>query len=448
MAAGPAVAGRAAGDGVQEPRVVLPAPDPAAIASSRVDVLCSVCGGAVCRYCCPRCLLQSCSLPCYRLHSASCLQSFHRQQAESSGRGLKVDDAVQSNTRRIIRKLQSEPQHWQPEQRPQQEEEEQAAEEEDDESGGDEDGEDEQEGESSLTMGTAGTTVAESASLSSLSPADRLRFLRSVRSGRLSSAVSLSVPWWTPQRARSCRQAGSGQEAVEVEGNWEPAEEERRVGLTDVDDADSACSLFFRQLPAMSTVSLSPPPSPSLPFHVLSCLFAFCYSYRLYNCEPEAELSGFLTSLLSLSAVLSPAVEEARNAYAMLTSAVSTAQLCLCTARSQPFLYQSPDFSLRCLRDTAHLAINSGLCRRALWSIRQSISAWDDEQQQQEEETGNDTSRRRTKRGKVRPPGLSGVKRKVWYLCVWMAEESSAGRMRQAGQELLQSVYDIERERQ
>ena len=345
----------------------------------------------------------------------------------------------------MIKRMQSEPQHWQPEQQQQQQhggEEEEGDGDDDDEHAAEGEEEVEQRGVLETTAGDA----AEGVSLSSLSVADRLRFLRSVRSGRLSSALSLSVPWWTPPRARRFIRGQSGQEAVEVEEGWEPAEEERRVGAADAADADDECALFFRSLPALSSVSGSAP-SPSLPFHVLSCLFSFCYSYRLYNCEPEAELSGFLASLLSLSAVFSPAVDEARNAYAMLTSAASTAQLCLCTARSQPALYQSPDFSLRCLRDTAHLALNDGLSRRALFSIRQSIAAWEQEEQQQEEEEAGGSSRRR-KKGKAARHGLSGVQRKVWYLCVWLAEESSAGRMRQAGQELLQSVYDIERERQ
>ena len=400
-------------------RVILPSLSSAAeIASAPVTRICAVCARQLGKYACPQCNVQSCSLPCYRQHSQRCTERFHAQEARAAMTGTKADDEAQKTMRDILRRAQQQPEdddaapldsydsypdHEEAGERP-------TTENDDFDVDGD--------GDELERLREA--AAAESLTLSSLSVEQQRRFLRAVKDGRLSRFVDVAVPWWVPSTARRLHSVRSDEDAAkraeegdgdeerqlyarEMEEEWAPhIERTMMVETADIGEVEGGDDLraFVRSLPTLSSL-VSSAPSPHLPYHVLDALFAYCYLYRVYNCDPQSDFAAFVADLRALSVVLAPPLPASQpSPLPLLNCSSSTIHHCLAHARRLPVLYQSPAFSLAAVRDALHLAMNA---QRAMAALRE---VW--------------TLLGRAA-GKKDPP----MRRKVWFFMVWLHDGGS-----------------------
>ena len=382
-----------------------PPPSPADIASAPITRLCAVCARQLGKYVCPQCNVQSCSLPCYRQHSQRCTERFQHEQARSALATTRADDDAQKRMRAIISRAQSQQSDADtdplPESPPTR-------------SAGEQDATETDEGvdEEEEALRRLAEASEESLSLSSLTAEQQRHFLRAVKDGRLSHLFRLTVPWWVPFNARRIEPVSRSQtvspdtpgsdteaEVYEVESEWEPQVERVKVEVVGREEEGCEADLhrFLRALPPLSSLS-STPPSPFLAYHVLDVLFAFCYVYRLYNCEPQVDAAAFLADFLRLSTIFSPPSAAAAAASPHHTTTASTMLHCLAHARGTPALYQSPGYSLTAVRDATQLAMNEMLALRALKELWELM-------------------------GEVRVK--ERVKRKLWFLLLWLRERGA-----------------------
>ena len=147
---------------------------------------------------------------------------------------------------------------------------------------------------------------------------------------------------------------------------------------------------------------------------MLEIVYGYCYLYRLYNCEPDTDMSGFLVDLVILSPSLSPTAASASH----YQSTATTLQQCLAHTRSLPSLFQSLYFSALVLRDCSHVCINTTL----LFRLLRELSVWC------ESVSGGSSMRR--------------VVKKVWFICVWLHDRGDVV-MRRVGEEA-RSVWQAE----
>ena len=251
-------------------------------------------------------------------------------------------------------------------------------------------------------------------SLSSLSPEQQRLFLRAIHNGTLSRHIPVAVPWWVPARGRE----GNNTNGLERETReWEPQLENRLVEEVEREQSEEEqqSSAFVHSLPPLSSI-LRTEPSPAVPCQLLELVYGYCYVWRLYNCEPDADLPAFLADLVALSPSLAPTASSAPHHQ----STTTTLQHCLAHVRSLPSLYQSPHFSALVLRDCSQLCLNSALLFRAL----REVSGWCGAA------TGAD-------RGKLKRTG-----KKVWFWCVWL-QDRGVDAMRGVGEEA-QAVWKDE----
>ena len=241
--------------------------------------------------------------------------------------------------------------------------------------------------------------------LSSLSPEQQRLFLRALHDGTLSRHIPIAVPWWLPQRGRRQNEAGQPQET----SDWEPELEKILVKETEQTQSDEAqqTRAFIQSLPPLPSI-LTTEPSPALPYHVMELAYGFCYLFRLYNCEPDTDLSAFLNDLITLVPSLTPT----STCAAHYQSTATTLQSCVARTRSLPSLFQSPRFSTLVIRDCSQLCLNTPL----LFRLLRETSVWF------------------SSGGGGSGSGMRRVGRKLWFLCVWL-QDSGVDVMRRVGEE-------------
>ena len=162
--------------------------------------------------------------------------------------------------------------------------------------------------------------------LSSLSPEQQRHFLRAVHDGSLSRYIPIAVPWWVPRLARQHDEAAQEQPEREVR-HWEPTVEKVLVDEVGQERSEQVRQPgpFVQSLPPLSSI-LTTEPSPALPYHLLELVYSYCYLYRLYNCDPSADLPAAFADLVNLSPSLTPAPAPPAH-YQSTATLCSTASL-------------------------------------------------------------------------------------------------------------------------
>jgi hypothetical protein len=235
--------------------------------------VCAVCAREFAKYTCPRCAVQYCALACYKAHDGGCAEAFHREHAESELRSKSASPEARSEMASLLRRLRERTL--------------------DDEldgteppaAAGDDDADDPREEldaastrrvrqlQAAATRGDVDATA--------LTEEELRDFERQLANGSLVKHLELPEPWWSGLTPRSIRRLPDG--TFECLGARVPP--------------------VVPQLPPLRSLTSRAPPR-ALAYVALELLLAYAYLYRLFDCEPSADVADASACALQLSAAL------------------------------------------------------------------------------------------------------------------------------------------------
>lgn len=307
--------------------------------------VCSVCRSKRSKYRCPRCLAAYCSVECYRKHGEGCTEAFYRDHVAAETELRRVEDeeagagpdgrgmsAATAESRRIVEEAlardaaaaaaseRSIPQagavtaaapgpspatplpprsrHADPHDRHSGDTEEHDG----DDGGLDLDEATLEQLRALVIDGTDGDgKVAGELDVDMLPPKARQAFLRAAASGKLSALLPPWRPWWETSLPEHLRAVTP---IVVEEGDSEGAGV-AEDSTTELSSARPPCAFKGHDAPPTPLADLLwRKPSPQLRCHVVSVLFAYAYTIRLYCGDWQADPVGAAAVLSAISAVL------------------------------------------------------------------------------------------------------------------------------------------------
>ena len=256
--------------------------------------MCGVCRRQFGRYCCPRCRAPYCGAACFARHSERCTEAFFREQVEGELRARAVGVAAGGGgapreMAQILERLRRMGEGESPD--------------------GEESVEEESEG------GVAGLTAeaAERLGLARLGgdalkaaleglelfeadlSADTLnRFRQDLHAGDLGRLLGGWEPWWRHKDASELRLSKVGTLLVRALDGPRPGE----MASSIVPPPPS------EPLPVLSDLLPGRQPAPTLPWHLVDCLFSYCSTLVLYNGDWQADPQSAAAHAIGTSGVL------------------------------------------------------------------------------------------------------------------------------------------------
>ena len=382
---------------------------------SSLSRVCATCQRQYAKYVCPKCNLNTCSLPCYKSHNEQCTHGF---AASALAEERVIDTALRQGlgrTRAVLgdeykaareaRKATSEIM-----QRVADFNQNDAArmesmmstsaadanQEADDDDA--KEGEEEQQNEerlmaalmliermdskSAASKSSAAISNAELLELQSLLPPAMLKdFQRSIVDGRMSAWLARWKPWWrselqlhTEDGSDSTTSRAPSQEQDLTPQLWSIPSVQICVVSDESDDAPANAPPMPEAVPAFS--SLFPgSPSTLLPVHLIELLYAYVYALMLYNGDPDAEVEGIVGVMALLSPVLTGTATPAQAVGAAAASAsIAAASSAAAVAQPSPpsfvpttSLLTSLDASVTALLSTA--SSSPSLSSSCCWAV-------------------------------------------------------------------------------
>lgn len=343
----------------------------AATATGASDVssqsrVCAACQRQYAKYVCPKCNLNTCSLPCYKSHNEQCTHGF---AASALAEERVIDTALRQGLGRTRAVLGDEYKAAQEARKTTSEIMQRVADfnqndaarmesimstsaaaanqeaDDDDAKEGDEEQQNEErlmaalmliermDSKSAASKSSAAISNAELLELQSLLPPAMLKdFQRSIVDGRMSAWLARWKPWWrnelqllTEDDSDSTTSRAPSKEQDLTPQVWSiPSVQISVVSADESDDAPANAPPMPEAVPAFS--SLFPgSPSPLLPVHLIELLYAYAYALMLYNGDPDAEVEGIVGVMALLSPVLTGTATPAQAAGAAAASASITA---------------------------------------------------------------------------------------------------------------------------
>ncbi|KAF5734960.1 HIT-type Zinc finger family protein [Tripterygium wilfordii] len=244
-------------------------------------IICHVCQKQFSQYTCPRCNSRYCTLQCYKTHSLRCTESFMRENVEEELRQMQPDDQTKRRMLDILKRFHSEEETG---------------------SMDEEEGEGEEEGDSTLSEEiiqkiSSGGQI----SFDDLSVEEKKRFQRAIASGELSKMIEPWDPWWLKPSARTISLSKDGTQLVQ------PLAKQESMPSPQDDLENDQSSEIPRgpetPLPPVSRVCSSEP-SPLLAIHLVDIIYSYCFTLRLYNGDWQSDALGSSMVVLSVSSVL------------------------------------------------------------------------------------------------------------------------------------------------
>uniref|UniRef100_A0A7S1GBQ7 HIT-type domain-containing protein n=1 Tax=Bicosoecida sp. CB-2014 TaxID=1486930 RepID=A0A7S1GBQ7_9STRA len=190
-----------------------------------------------------------------------------------------------------------------------------------------------------------------------LPPEARTAFRRAAASGKLSSMLPQWRPWW---------QATLDEHRLAVK----PLVEEGAEAPADAAARPPCCLASGGDAPAPLDALLSRRPSPTLPCHCASILYAYAYTMRLHCGDWRADPVGAAAALATVSAVVGDPASPAGRP--------ETVQLAMRDAleRSRrPLVTTSATFSVAVLADVVQLLSSSHMVADACFDAREMLRA-------------------------------------------------------------------------
>mmetsp|Transcript_10137 Transcript_10137/g.25712 ORF Transcript_10137/g.25712 Transcript_10137/m.25712 type:complete len:428 (-) Transcript_10137:144-1427(-) len=307
---------------------------------------CAVCRNRDASYVCPRCSVQYCSLQCYRDHSAGCVDAFYRDNVTEELQSTKVSDEDRKEMMTILKRVHD------------------TDVEENLEPGGQyaDEVSDDDDGKilSDATIALLSEKLEEGSSivdLSSISDQEARAFEQAAMSGQLSHLVKVKPPWWRTQEASQIR-CSSGGSTLVTELAAETTESHEQIRGVEDDDGDHVSSI--PALPRDKIVPLSKitqnQPSAHLPWHLVDMLFAYCYTWVVYNGETKDSSDPAALELFKVSNVLM-AAKEKKDSSSFPTTLEQCLQNCLESGRDWYNLEHGGGGSSFCVGTVGEVAI-------------------------------------------------------------------------------------------
>lgn len=348
-------------------------------AASAVSRVCGGCQRQVAKYTCPRCNVASCSLGCYRSHSASCTRSFTEDAVRTE---RDIDAALKAGlgrTRAVLGREYEQTQRArkqtadllgrladfnaqndaaadealtgpngsnEPEATPIESTMAPAS---DSAKADAEDPHTQERLLSALSLldklesssVTTGVSNDDLLSLQSLLPPSVLQdFHRSIADGRMSQWITRWQAWWRPGAGIEIEESAS-RVAMHTEQDLTPSTwsiPSVRI-VMDEETLPATAPLMPNEIPAFSSL-FTGVPSPVLPLHVIELLYAYAYALLLHNGE-EADPSELVAAMCELSPTMRGV---STSAPATTSSAASTASVAAAAATA-PSVAAVPSFA-------------------------------------------------------------------------------------------------------
>lgn len=387
--------------------------------SSSLSRVCAACQRQYAKYVCPKCNLNTCSLPCYKSHNESCTHGFAATALAEErvidtalrqglgrtravlGEEFKAARQARKATTEIMQRVADFNQNDAARMETIMSAPMAAAKQEDDDDDAKDGDDDEQQNEERLmaalmliermdsksaasSSASAAISNAELLELQSLLPPAMLKdFQRSIVDGRMSAWLARWKPWWRSdlQLHTEGGDADSATRAPPKEQDltpllWSLPSVQISVVADESDDAPPNAPPMPDGVPAFS--SLFPgSPSPLLPVHLIELLYAYAYSLMLYNGDPDAEVEGIVGVMAQLSPVLTGTATPAQSAGTAAASSASIAGASSAAAVGHPSsppsfvptpsLLSSLDASVTALLSTA--SSSPSLSSSCCWAV-------------------------------------------------------------------------------
>lgn len=384
-------------------------------------LICLVCRKQFSQYTCPRCNLRYCSLPCYKSHSARCLESFNRDNVVAEMRDLSASPDSRKRMMETLKRFHQEGEA-------------------DFEDGMDLGNDDNIDAGRSVLSETTVNKIAsgEQIELTDLSLEEKKAFLQAVASGELSHMIRPWEPWWLNPFAKNISLNKQGNHLVQPvqRSNLCQSKEDSTQGFFDVPPPPESPLPLLKQLTPVE-------PSPLLTVHLAEVLYSYCFTLRFYNGDWLCDALDAALTNLSVSQVLGQGATP-ETITGALTSCVET----ICSPIYKPA--GGYKFALLLLDDAAallRLGRPGVICSLSDLHCLFDTAAKDLKQEGNHgatkkgmSETGNPPSSKELgfsgvnmcrlkaskgiKSGKVDLKKLVGACRKIFFLLCWANEQS------------------------
>jgi len=208
-------------------------------------------------------------------------------------------------------------------------------------------------------------------------------FKRALKDGRLSSLIEIADPWWNlpPVPIKPLVQVVS-----------------TTKGDDDIEDAIKKIPKITENLPPLLALTKAKP-SPYLSHNLIDILYSYCYMFRLFNADIQADLEESLKCIYELSAVI--------RTNAVFQSTTSCLESSI-EASVKPAYKVSIGFSIAALQDVAKVLKCKAFVLSALSDLLESYKL-------------KSTSKEGTTR---QPSKLDRAQKKMYFYLVWANEQT------------------------